>query len=74
MENNVYVPTKNGIGALTTQQVGGDVDVKGLADIDYFRHRLFGSLRVPQQYLLMTMLDLAAEHPYLLFQVDMLRW
>lgn len=50
MENNVYVPTKNGIGALTTQQVGGDVDVKGLADIDYFRHRLFGSLRVPQQY------------------------
>lgn len=50
MENNVYVPTKNGIGALTTQQVGGDVDVKGLADIDYFRHRLFGSMRVPQQY------------------------
>lgn len=50
MENNVYVPTRNGQGNITTQQIGGDVDVKGLADVDYFNKRLFGSLRIPQQY------------------------
>lgn len=50
MENNVYVPTKNGVGAITTQQVGGDVDVKGLGDIEYFKDRFFGALRVPKQY------------------------
>jgi hypothetical protein len=50
IENNVYVPTHNGIGALTTSQVGGDVDVKSLADLDYFKNKYFGALRVPKQY------------------------
>lgn len=50
MENNVYVPTHNGIGAITTTQVGGDVDVKSLADLDYFKNKYFGALRVPKQY------------------------
>lgn len=51
MENNVYVPTHEGKGNITVQQVGGDVDVKGLADVDYFTNKLYGSLRVPKQYL-----------------------
>lgn len=50
MENNIYIPTHNGIGNLSTQQIGGDVDVKGLGDIDYFKNRFFGALRVPKQY------------------------
>lgn len=50
MENNIYVPTHNGIGALSTEQVGGDVDVGGLGDIDYFKNKFYGSLRVPKQY------------------------
>lgn len=50
IENNIYVPTHNGIGALSTQQVGGDVDVKSLADLDYFKNKFFGALRVPKQY------------------------
>lgn len=50
IENNVYVPTHNGIGAITTTQVGGDVDVKSLADLDYFKNKYFGALRVPKQY------------------------
>ena len=50
IENNVYVPTKNGQGTLTTQQIGGDVDVKSLADLDYFKNKFFGALRVPKQY------------------------
>ena len=50
IENNVYVPTHGGVGAITTTQVGGDVDVKSLADLDYFKNKYFGSLRVPKQY------------------------
>lgn len=50
IENNIYVPTKNGVGALSTQQIGGDVDVKSLADLDYFKNKFFGSMRVPKQY------------------------
>lgn len=50
IENNIYVPTHNGIGALTTSQIGGDVDVKSLADLDYFKNKYFGALRVPKQY------------------------
>ena len=51
IENNVYVPTHNGIGAISTQQVGGDVDVKSLADLDYFKDRFYTALRIPKQYL-----------------------
>ena len=48
IENNIYVPTHNGIGALTTSQIGGDVDVKSLADLDYFKNKYFGA---PNRYL-----------------------
>ena len=50
IENNIYIPTRNGQGALNLQQVGGDVNVGQLTDLDYFRDRLFGSLRVPKQF------------------------
>ena len=39
VENNIYVPTHEGVGAISTQQIGGDVDVNGLADIDYFKNK-----------------------------------
>lgn len=51
MENTLYVSTRNGVGALTATQIGGDVDVKSIADIDYFLNALFGTLRVPKQYM-----------------------
>ena len=51
MENNIYVPTHGGIGNISLQTLGGDVDVKGLADIDYFTNRLYGALRVPKQFM-----------------------
>ena len=50
IENTVYVPTHNGQGALNMQTIGGDVDVKSLVDLDYFKNKMFGSLRVPKQY------------------------
>lgn len=50
IENTVYIPTRGGVGGISIASIGGDVDVKGLADLDYFKRRLFGSLEVPQQY------------------------
>lgn len=50
MINNVYVPTRNGQGAISTTQIGGDVDVRGLADLEYYQDKFYGALRIPKAY------------------------
>lgn len=50
IENNIYVPTHNGQGSITANQIGGDVNVGQLPDIDYFTNKYYGALRVPKQY------------------------
>lgn len=50
IENNIYVPTNNGKGNITTTQVGGDVNIGELIDLDYFKNKFFGAMRVPKQY------------------------
>ena len=50
IENNVYVPTHDGVGAISTTQIGGDVDVKSLADLEWYLNKLYGSLQVPKNY------------------------
>lgn len=54
IENNLYIPTYNGKGAITTSQVGGDVNVGQLPDLEYFQNRFFGAVRVPKQYFGLT--------------------
>lgn len=51
MENLVVLPTRNGKGAITITQIGGDVDPKQLTDLDWFNNKLFGGLKIPKQYL-----------------------
>lgn len=51
IENNIYIPTHGGQGAISTQTVGGDVNVSGLDDLEYFKNRYFSSLKIPKQYL-----------------------
>ena len=51
IENNVYVPIRGDQGSITTSQIGGDVDVKSLADLEYFKDKLFGQLGIPKQYM-----------------------
>ena len=48
---NVYFPVRNGQGAVNVQEVGGEVNVSALADIDYFDDRYFGALKIPKQFL-----------------------
>ena len=54
IENNIYIPTRNGQGAITTTQIGGDVDVKSLIDLDHFADLLYGQLGIPKQYMGVT--------------------
>lgn len=48
--NNIYIPTRNNQGVLSTQQIGGDVNIGELLDLEYYENKLFGGLRVPKQY------------------------
>lgn len=48
--NNVYIPTRNNQGVITTTQIGGDVKIGDLADLSYYQDKFFGSMRVPKQY------------------------
>lgn len=52
-ENNVYMPSYNGKGQISTTLIGGDTDtnVNGLGDIDYFKTKLYSGLKIPKQYL-----------------------
>ena len=51
MENNVYIPTRNGLGAISIQQLGGDVNIRDIADIDYFKNKFYAALKIPKQFL-----------------------
>ena len=55
VENTIYIPTRNGIGKIESQEIGTNItDVKNLADLDYFNNLLFGALRVPKQFFAQT--------------------
>ncbi len=54
IENNIYVPTYDGKGAITADQIGGDVNIGQLPDIEYFQNKFFGAMRVPKQYFGLT--------------------
>ena len=43
------MPIKNGAGALSTQEIGGETGENNLDDVDYFKNKLFSALRVPKQ-------------------------
>lgn len=49
--NTIYNTTRDGIGALSVETIGGDVNVGDLVDLDYFKNKLYGSLGIPKQYL-----------------------
>lgn len=55
MENTIYVPKHGEQGAITTEEVGGDVNVGStLPDIEYFNNKYFAGTRIPKQYLANT--------------------
>lgn len=51
IDNVIYIPTHDGKGQISMSNLGGDVDVKSIADIDYFKNKLYGGLKIPKQFL-----------------------
>lgn len=51
IENTVYVPTHGGVGSISMQDVGGNVEVSGLDDLSHFTSKLYGALKIPKQYM-----------------------
>lgn len=51
IDNIIYVPTRNGKGAVSASNIGGDVDVRSIVDLDYFKNKLYGGLKIPKQFL-----------------------
>ena len=49
--SNVYVPTRQDKGNINVQEIGGNIDVKDLTDLDYYTNKLFAALRVPKEFL-----------------------
>jgi len=50
IENTIYVPTHGTQGQISATTIGGDFDPKSLVDIEYFRDKVFGNLKVPKQF------------------------
>jgi len=50
IENIIYTTTRDGEGTLSVSTLGGDVDVKSLADIEYFENDFYGGFGIPKQY------------------------
>lgn len=51
VDNIVYSVTKDGKGAVTVQNLGGDVNVKDIMDLDYFNNKKLAALKIPKQFL-----------------------
>jgi hypothetical protein len=50
VENNIYFATHGGQGNITVEAVGGDVDVKNLADLDWWNNKFYSAYGIPKQY------------------------
>lgn len=48
IENILYTTTKNGKGAISTVNIGGDVQIGDLSDVEQSENKVFGSLLIPK--------------------------
>lgn len=51
VDNVIYIPVKNGKGSVTVNNLGGDVNIRDIADIDYFNNKRAGALKIPKAFL-----------------------
>lgn len=51
VENYLYIPVKNGQGHISVDTVGGDVNLRDIADLEYYLNKLFAGLKIPKSFL-----------------------
>lgn len=51
IENYLYIPVRNGQGAISVNTVGGDVNIRDLADLEFYQNKLFAGLKIPKEFL-----------------------
>ena len=51
IENYLYIPVRNGQGSITVDTVGGDVNIRDLADLEFYQNKLFAGLKIPKEFL-----------------------
>lgn len=51
IDNVIYIPVQNGKGHININNLGGDVNVRDIADIDYFNNKRSGALKIPRSFL-----------------------
>lgn len=50
IENFIFHAVHNGQGGITVNSVGGDINVKDLADLDWWNNKFYSSYGIPKQY------------------------
>ena len=51
IENIIYTTTKNGKGAISSVNIGGDVDIGNLSDVEDSENKVYGALLTPKALL-----------------------
>ena len=51
IDNVIYIPVNKGKGHVDINNLGGDVNIRDIADIDYFNNKRAGALKIPKAYL-----------------------
>lgn len=49
--DSIFNPVMDGVGAITKDSIGGEFQVRDIADIEYFNNKLFAGLKTPKAYL-----------------------
>lgn len=50
-EEDVVIPVASEKGSLNITELGGDVDIQHIADLDYMNNKLFASIKIPKAFL-----------------------
>lgn len=49
--DSIFIPTRNGVGAIKVDVIGGDFNLRDAIDLDYFKDKLFAALKIPRSFL-----------------------
>lgn len=49
--DDLFIPITGSVGDLRAEQLGGEVDIKNMVDIDYQKNKLFAGLRIPKAFM-----------------------